>query len=114
MAELVFPDGSKVSISAAQKAQCGRFAFNPEPEIESPIAREGWDAVQEALAGRYPESINSQEWTNLMSSAYALGCNGVLRYMCKFTSLSIVVDPELPEKKKLSVMRSKLAPLPDD
>jgi len=114
MAELVFPDGSRIAISAEEKQSCGVFRFLSS-EIESPIDAAGWAAVQAAAQrDEYPDIIYGAAWFQLMRDAYAVGCTKVLQRMVKSTSLSLVVDPELPERKKLEVMKKKLPPLLDD
>lgn len=115
MAELVFPDGSRVVISAEEKQGCGVFRFVGEPEIVSPISAAGWAAVQAAAQrDEFPDDVRGEAWFQLMRDAYAVGCTKVLQRMVKSTSLSLVVDPELPEKKKLEVMKKKLPPLMED
>ena len=115
MAELIFPDGSRIAITEEQKNECGVFKWIQEPEIESPITAEAWTALRTAAdADRYPDNTLSAEWYRLMRDAYTVGNNKVLQFMTKSTSLSLVVDPELPEKKKVQVMKQKLPPLLDD
>lgn len=114
MAELVFPDGSRITISVEEKHSCGVFRFL-DSEIESPISVAGWTAVQAAAQrDEFPDDICGEAWFQLMRDAYAVGCTKVLQRMVKSTSLSLVVDPELPEKKRLEMMKKKLPPLMED
>ena len=115
MAELIFADGSRLSISEEQKQECGALRWIQEPEIESPVSAAGWAAVRAAADHqRYPDDVRSAEWFQLMRDAYALGNTKVLQVMVKSTSLSLVVDPELPEKAKVQVVKRKLPPILED